>query len=706
MVQRRLSGKQLQQITWPQDVIYDKNVFAGYVMPKLKKASSLTELYSAEKYDLRFRLMAAINLCAAIDTVHEMGQVCGDLNPQNICVNLDKNDRQNGFKVTLVDTDSYHFSANGNTYRCEVGLGDFIAPELQNKMTDGLDLKSVPLPSYTRQTDLFALAVHIFYLLMNGCHPFACAKDINPEVSNIVQMTAGVRGNSIVTPQPVENIKNGFFPFYEEREGIMIPMYAPAFDSLPHQIRVLFIRSFVDGYGEPSKRVTALEWQQALSSLLGNIKECTTVGNHYYFDHVVECPLCKVDRKMEGILGKQMEIPLIQNDSVQSSSISGRTNVNQQYHYWNTGANNYIGKNAKRGKGKSGVGRWLVFSVIAIMIKWLVLAGIAIMIIGPAIGINGQISDIMKKDTNLSVEDTLQSQYRQLIINASTAAAEEDYDSAISYCDEAISLKSDDNISKKQAYYWKGIALYAKKDLENAYEVLQAGQGEAYDEEIGAEYDELIEEIQKAIQEKKEKKEAAAKKAKADAKKLKKLNKIISAIKNKQYKRADKLMLEFWVACDSDKIYVKGNKIVKTITEGKGFVFVDDVDDYYAYYGEFIKGKISGQGILVNDSECIDGEFKNGYPNGKCTVKKYYSALTFIGSYKNGWENGDFTMIDNGNDHKDTYHFTSKMGRRQVIRKDKKGRFIYAVANSGWYCYATKKSNLSGYNVYPHKKKK
>ena len=164
MIQYRLTPDQLKQITWPQDVLYDENGFAGYVMPRLDKTDSLVSIYSNgfdNKYDIRYRVLAAINLCVALKTVHEMGQVCGDLNPQNICINLDTTDAVNGFHVTLVDTDSYHFTADGKTYRCEVGLGDYIAPELQNKMAQGYDLKNVPLPSYTKETDLFALAVHL-----------------------------------------------------------------------------------------------------------------------------------------------------------------------------------------------------------------------------------------------------------------------------------------------------------------------------------------------------------------------------------------------------------------------------------------------------------------------------------------------------------------------------------------------------------------
>lgn len=182
MVQTKLNDEQLEQVTWPQDVLYNEQGFAGYVMPKLSGTDSLTAIYSSGtsgKYDLRHRILAAINLCCALQTVHDMGQICGDLNPQNICINLNENDKEHAFRVTLVDTDSYHFMAGGKTYRCEVGLADYLAPELQQELADGLSLRTAALPTYTRETDLFALAVHIFTLLMNGCHPFACAKKVN-----------------------------------------------------------------------------------------------------------------------------------------------------------------------------------------------------------------------------------------------------------------------------------------------------------------------------------------------------------------------------------------------------------------------------------------------------------------------------------------------------------------------------------------------
>lgn len=90
MVEYHLDETQLKQVTWPQDVVYDESGFAGYVMPKINKNKNLNVVYSTvSQLDLRHRLVIAYNLCAADDIVHSMGQICGDLNPQNILVDLD-----------------------------------------------------------------------------------------------------------------------------------------------------------------------------------------------------------------------------------------------------------------------------------------------------------------------------------------------------------------------------------------------------------------------------------------------------------------------------------------------------------------------------------------------------------------------------------------------------------------------------------------
>lgn len=282
----KFSNKTSEYTTWPLDVLYDEYGFAGYVMRRAQYNNSLSELYSNSKYDLKVRLYAAYNLCAAIEEIHNMGQVCGDLNPRNICINLNAHDKD-VYKVTLVDTDSYHFITDKKIYRCEVGLAEYLAPEIQKKVCGEITLKNAPLPTFTKETDLFALAVHVFCLLMGGSHPFACAKRANGQLSNTMEQMAGEEiGESVVAPQPIENIKSGFFPFWNYKYNIDIPAYAPEFVSLHPHLQKLFVKTFVDGYKNPKSRVQASEWLGALKPLIEGFDRITQrcgKSGHYFF---------------------------------------------------------------------------------------------------------------------------------------------------------------------------------------------------------------------------------------------------------------------------------------------------------------------------------------------------------------------------------------------------------------------------------------
>lgn len=316
MLSYDLDTEQLSEITWPQDILYDKGGFVGYVMPKLKNVKNLNVVYSKgmDEIGLKERVVIAYNICVAVGEVHKIGQVCGDLNPQNICVNLDSKFRSQ-YHVTLVDTDSYHITKDGTTFRCGVGLGQYIAPELQKKQINGMNLATIPLPTFTKETDLFALAVHIFNLLMGGCHPFACAKEIEDGYINTMEAMNGEEVNSVALPQPIENIKEGFFPFHQKREGITYPLYAPAFDSLPNELQRLFIRTFEEGYDNPILRVSAEEWKDALMKVAKDIGVLSCSKGHMYFNHIQDCPYCEAKQRMNKMFTPIGDIPPKQDTS-------------------------------------------------------------------------------------------------------------------------------------------------------------------------------------------------------------------------------------------------------------------------------------------------------------------------------------------------------------------------------------------------------
>jgi DNA-binding helix-hairpin-helix protein with protein kinase domain len=252
----------MEQYAWPLDVLYEDGRFAGFVMPRVTGREKLRNIYVYDKREGRpWTLYIAIakNLAAAVYNVHEIGQVAGDLNPENILV-----DSQTGM-VTLVDTDSYHITdSNGNVYRCGVGMPEFVAPELQGK-----HYPSEPLPTFTKESDEFALSVLMFALLMNGAHPFACKT---------------VSGSSSMF-QPIDNMVGGVCAYFAEssRPNIEIPKYAPGINSLPLDIQGLFHRSFVEGLKAPAMRPRAEEWYYALERLEQNIRKCARNSAHQYY---------------------------------------------------------------------------------------------------------------------------------------------------------------------------------------------------------------------------------------------------------------------------------------------------------------------------------------------------------------------------------------------------------------------------------------
>ena len=282
MVDNPPGAEVMQQITWPLDVLYDSsNTFVGFLMPKLAINEDLNVIYeygpSAKYSHVTWgnKIIIAKNLCAVLHAVHKAGHVVGDLNPKNISV-----DPQTGH-IIFVDTDSYHINDNGTVYRCNVGMPEYLPVEIQKKMKAGLS--TAPLPTFTQESDNFALAIHIFQLLMNGTHPFAC---------RVLPSQA-----SVAFPQPTDNILNGDCPFINPKSGTAIPLFSPPLSILPKEMQDLFKRAFIAGHTSPAQRPSAEEWYNALTKLERQLKKCSQVSHHEYLNSLRKCPWCEADQR-------------------------------------------------------------------------------------------------------------------------------------------------------------------------------------------------------------------------------------------------------------------------------------------------------------------------------------------------------------------------------------------------------------------------
>lgn len=276
-------------LAWPKDALYDSGGnFRGFVMDRIYGGESISAIYeigSKAKYSntpWTHRVVIAINLCCALNAVHDAGQVIGDFNPKNMFVNM-----RSGH-VKLVDTDSYHINSNGKVYGCMVSMPNYLAPEIAKRLTKGRTLESLKAPTFTESSDDFSLAIHIYQLLMNGAHPFQGA--LRP-------------GSDVNLPTIRDNILSGTVPSMDpDGKHIVAPSYAPRFSSLPDSMKLLFSRAFLTKDNRPSSK----EWHSALIDYRNSLKQCRRNPVHYYHEGVHSCPLCLAESNYSKALGRMM----------------------------------------------------------------------------------------------------------------------------------------------------------------------------------------------------------------------------------------------------------------------------------------------------------------------------------------------------------------------------------------------------------------
>lgn len=275
-------------VAWPLHLLYRQKNFVGYLMPRAANTRPLFHYYNpARRRRLglphawpRFLHRTASNLAAAVELVHAHDHVIGDLNESNVLVTQ-------AALVTLVDTDSFQIR-QGNApqrvptwlgtlqppqlYRCPVGKAEYTPPELQ-----GVDFKAI---DRTPAQDNFALAVLIFYLLMDGFHPFAGVLTTGASVGRV----------------DLYGIKHGLFPYRPPQLGTQLPVQpppnAPAIAHLHPGLQDAFWRTFVDGHTAPERRVTAPEWKKILQEAESTLVTCTNDPAHLYARHLRYCPTC------------------------------------------------------------------------------------------------------------------------------------------------------------------------------------------------------------------------------------------------------------------------------------------------------------------------------------------------------------------------------------------------------------------------------
>lgn len=271
-------------IAWPQDVVYDNYKFVGYVMPFVTTDKKIYDacreaarLQMFPNYTWHYAVIIALNLSWTVNNIHQNNYCIGDFNPNNILVD----ERGN---VTLIDADSFDIvdPKRGNSYKCMVGVQEMLAPELQGRG----NLQS-PKVKFTKETDNFSLAIHIFNLLMNNCHPFNCV--------NISAVQSSVN----MAPLSVDISEGHFYYGRPLPPNIKLPDTAPDYQMLPAYIRDLFERTFrytaQTAFSSAASRTTAKEWLLALDRLnRDSYSVCSRDRHHVYLKAYRHCPWCRL----------------------------------------------------------------------------------------------------------------------------------------------------------------------------------------------------------------------------------------------------------------------------------------------------------------------------------------------------------------------------------------------------------------------------
>lgn len=284
------------RIAWPQDILFDNHKFVGYVMPKVSAPYKIFHITRDDRtkifqnYTWKYSIQYAYNLSWVVWYLHINDIVIGDMNMNNIAVDTTG-------QIVLIDCDSFDIR-NPRTkehFKCEVGLPELLAPELQTvgQMKNG---------TFTKESDNFSLAIHIFRLLMNNTDPF------NARV-------VGINVNSQSAINLNSSIINGECPYFRKVPHKKIPQWAPKLDLLPSDIITAFERTF--SYTQTTilksakQRTTAEEWNRILFEYAKAepnpmLKTCPNNPSHVYPAHHTVCPFCLSEKlaRRKGFLCK------------------------------------------------------------------------------------------------------------------------------------------------------------------------------------------------------------------------------------------------------------------------------------------------------------------------------------------------------------------------------------------------------------------
>ena len=244
---------------WPIDIVTSAYVDGfGYIMQlRESKYKCIVDLLdrSAEP-TFRALAISGFQLAHSYLQLHSQGLCYRDISHGNVFFDPNTGD------VLICDNDNV--VVNGQPTGNILGTPRFMAPEI---------VSGEKSPS--RQTDLYSLAVLLFYMFMVH-HPLEGKLEADIKCLDLPAMNKLYGTNPVFIFDP-DDESNRPVPGYQDNAIIFWKLY-------PDFLLDLFARSFTVGLHDPDKRIQESEWRLAMTRLRDSIIYCSSCGRQNMYD--------------------------------------------------------------------------------------------------------------------------------------------------------------------------------------------------------------------------------------------------------------------------------------------------------------------------------------------------------------------------------------------------------------------------------------
>jgi serine/threonine protein kinase len=253
-------GPPNEKFLWPMELVSAEEVEDfGYVMPlRQQRYKGIVDLMK-RRIEPSFRALvtAGLDLSHSFLQLHSKGLCYRDISFGNVFFDPDSGD------VLICDNDNV--TVDGQQTGGVLGTPRFMAPEV---------VRGDALPS--TQTDLFSLAVLMFYMLMVH-HPLEGKKESQIHSLDLPAMTRLYGTEPVFIFDPNDR-SNEPVPGYHDNAIEFWPIY-------PQFLRDLFTKSFTDGIRDPKNgRVAESVWRGAMVRLRDAIVYCRSCRSENFYD--------------------------------------------------------------------------------------------------------------------------------------------------------------------------------------------------------------------------------------------------------------------------------------------------------------------------------------------------------------------------------------------------------------------------------------